>query len=159
MALSVQTFLQLDRLDLARKEYKRMAEKDEYCTLSQLALMAIYLYQAGEKLQDAFFILQELREKFGPSPLLLNGQAVSLIAQGRLQEAESLVQETIDKDPNYTEAIINQMILAQFNNKSAETINRLLNQLRDSASAAGDIYLADYEAKEREFDKICLQYS
>ena len=158
MALTVQTFLQLDRLDLARKEYKRMAEKDEYCTQSQLALMSIYLFQAGEKLQDAFFIMEELREKFGPSPLLLNGQAAALIAQGKLKEAEALVQETIDRDPNYTEAIINQMILAQYNNKT-ELANRLFNQLKDSPGAAGDIYLADYEAKEREFDKICLQYS
>lgn len=158
MALTLQIYLQLDRLDLARKEHKRMTEKDEYCTLSQLAQAWIYLFQAGEKLQDAFFIFQDLREKFGSTPLLLNGQAACLIAQGKYQEAEALVQETIDKDPNYTEAIINQMILAQFSGKSSEVVNRYLNQLKDDSGAAGSFFLADFAAKEREFDKICQQY-
>ena len=158
MALALQIYLQLDRLDLARKEHKRMAEKDEYCTLSQLALAWINLFQAGEKLQDAFFIFQELREKFGSTPVLLNGQASCLIAQGKHQEAEPLVQETIDKDPNYTEAIINQMVLAQFSGKSSEVVNRYINQLKDDSSAGGSVFLADFAAKEREFDKIALQY-
>ncbi|KAJ6218679.1 hypothetical protein RDWZM_004491 [Blomia tropicalis] len=158
MALKLQIFLQLDRFDLARKEYKRMAEKDEYCTLSQLAQAWINLFCAGEKLQDAFFIFQELKEKFGSTPLLLNGQACCLIAQGKYQEAEPLVQETIDKDPNYTESIINQMLLAQYNGKSLEVINRYLNQLKDDSGIPGNVFLNNYSSKEREFDSIVLQY-
>src|SRR6218665_343763 len=38
MALAVQIYLQLDRFDHAKKEYKRMAEKNEYCTTSQMAM-------------------------------------------------------------------------------------------------------------------------
>ena len=158
MALTLHIYLQLDRLDLARKEYKRLADKDEYCTLSQLALAWIYLFTGGEKLQDAYFIFQELREKFGSTPLLLNGQASCLIAQGKYLEAESLIQETIDKDPNYTEAIINQMMLAQLAGKPVELINRYINQLKDDSSTSSAIFLADITIKEREFDKIALQY-
>ncbi|XP_046912320.1 coatomer subunit epsilon [Dermatophagoides farinae] len=157
MATSVQALLHLDRLDLARKEHKRMCQKDEYHTLSQLALAWINLYYGGEKLQDAYFIYQELKDKFGPTPLLLNGQAVAMICQNRWEEAEPLITETIEKDSNYTEAIINQMLLANINGKSNEMINRYINQLSDRQSLDQTFY-DDYEHKQREFDKIALQY-
>lgn len=146
----------MDRLDLARKEYKKICAKDEYCTLSQLAQASMNLFVAGEKLQDAYFIFQELKEKYGPTPLLLNGQASCLISQGRFSEAEPLVEECIEKDANYSEAIINQMVLAQFNAKPIEQINRYINQLNDSG--VNSTFFDDYTAKEKEFDKIAIQY-
>lgn len=146
----------MDRLDLARKEHKKMCKIDEYSTLAQLSQASINLYAAGEKLQDAYFIFQELKEKFGPTPLLLNGQASCLICQGNYSEAEKLVEECIEKDPNYNEAIVNQMVLAQFNAKPIELINRYINQLKDNN--VDKTFFDDYSAKEREFDKIAIQY-
>ncbi|XP_075679338.1 coatomer subunit epsilon [Dermatophagoides pteronyssinus] len=157
MAATVQALLHLDRLDLARKEHKRMCQKDEYHTLSQLALAWINLYYGGEKLQDSYFIYQELKEKFGPTPLLLNGQATALICQNRWEEAEQLIVETIEKDSNYTEAIINQMLLANLQGKSLELINRFINQLSDRQSLDQTFY-NDFQMKQNEFNKIAKQY-
>lgn len=53
--------------------------------------------QGGEKLQEAFYIYQELAEKNTATPLLLNGQATAYIAQGKYEEAEALLQEAIEK--------------------------------------------------------------
>ncbi|KAF7495140.1 Coatomer subunit epsilon [Sarcoptes scabiei] len=156
MAASVQTMLALDRVDLARKEYKKMAAKDEYHTLSQLCLAWIIIYENNEKLQDAYFIYQELKEKFGPTPLLLNGQATVLICQNRLDEAETLINEAISKDPNYTEAIVNQVILSSLKGKSSEVINRIINQLNDLS--LDQTFIKDYEAKQRDFDRISATY-
>lgn len=158
LVFKLQVYLKLDRLDLARKEYKKIAEKDEYATLAQLALAWLNLHVAGEKTQDAYFIFQELKDKFGPTPLLLNGQATCLLAQGRYEEAEPLLQECIDRDANFLPALINQLLLAQFTGKSLEQVNRQLNQLKDDQSE-GNIFLADYKVKESEFDKLALQYA
>ena len=152
----LQIYLKLDRLDLARKELKRIQETDDDSTLSQLSQASLDLAQGGDKLQDAYYIYQELAEKYGPTPLLLNGQAVALIGQGNFTEAETLIQEAIDKDSNNAETLINSIVLSQYLGKPPEVTNRYMSQLKDSNS--GHPFIQDYIAKERELQNLIKSY-
>lgn len=155
-AMNVQTYLLSNRLDLARKELKSMQEKDEDATLSQLAQAWVNVYVGGEKLQEAFYIYQEIIDKYGSSVSLLNGQAVCLISQGKYEEAESILQDAMEKDSNNTDTLVNMIVVSKHVNKP-EVASRFLSQIKDCA--LDHPFVQDFAAKDAEFDRLVTQYS
>lgn len=51
---------------------------------------------------------------------MLNGQAVTFIGQGKYEEAESALQESLDKNSNYPDTLINLIVLHRHMGKNSE---------------------------------------
>ncbi|OQR72025.1 coatomer subunit epsilon-like [Tropilaelaps mercedesae] len=157
MALTLQCYLLLDRIDLATKELNRMVSADEDASLTQLCSGWLHLHTGGDKLQEAFYIFTEMADKNTKTPLLAVGLASVLIAQGKYEEADQCLADALEKDPNHVETVINQIVVSQFLGKSPEVSTRLLAQLKSSNYLHP--FVQDYQAKEQEFKKLGLAFA
>lgn len=68
--------------------------------------------QGGEKYQQAFYVYEELAQAPSTSSIrTLVSQAVCELHLGRLEEAQAALDQAIQKDPEFSEAIANLLVL------------------------------------------------
>lgn len=149
-------YIAMNRPDLAEKQVKLMQTQDDDATLTQLA-HAQALIAKGTGHQDAFFIYQDLAEKYGTSPLLLNNMAACNMGLGNFEDAEQNLQEALGKNPTDPTTIANLIVCLQHLKKSPEVTARYVTQLRTSAPTHP--WTESYEALERNFDRVAAQLS
>ena len=157
MAMTVQLYLLLDRIDLAEKMLKKMLDQDEEAVLTQLAQTWVNINIGGDKFKEAYHIYDELSEKYGRNALLMNGTAVALINQGEHDSVENTLQQALEKDKNSPEILVNLIHVTYQLGKPLEVTNRYLTKLRSSHS--NHSYVKEYQAKDSEFDRLTKQYS
>lgn len=63
-------------------------------------------------MQEAYYIFQELTDKYGVTALLLNSQSVCYIGQGDYKKAEVTLQEALEKDSNDIDSIVNSLFIS-----------------------------------------------
>jgi len=152
LAMQVQAYLMLDRLDFAKKALKQMQDIDDDSVLTQVAQAWCNIVIGGEKSKDAYFAFQELADKSKSTPLLLNGQVCAFLAQGMMVEAEAALNEAMDIDSNNYDTLVNQVVFNQLNGKEA---TRLVTQLKDKEQSN---FVTEYKQKEADFERLCQNY-
>uniref|UniRef100_A0A7S1T9E3 Coatomer subunit epsilon n=1 Tax=Tetraselmis chuii TaxID=63592 RepID=A0A7S1T9E3_9CHLO len=107
MALCVQVYLKMDRVDQAEKQVRAMSNMDDDATLTQLAHAWTNLALGGQKVQDAQYIYQELGDRNNWTTRLYNGSAVCHMRMGNFDDAEKELLEAINKDSKDPDTLAN----------------------------------------------------
>ncbi|KAF9995094.1 hypothetical protein BGZ80_003631, partial [Entomortierella chlamydospora] len=128
VAVVVQIYLQMNRLDLARKEVDSCKSWAEDAMLAQLMEAWVGLrVGGGDRYQNAYYIYEEIAtSSTSPTVKSLVGEAVCNIQMGQYPEAEGILQEALAKEPGNTDAIVNQIVLSTLLSKPTEEINALV---------------------------------
>lgn len=157
-ALAIQIYLQINRADLAEKEWLRMKAIEEDAPLSQLAQAWIAILRGGERLREAELIYQEMIESYSPTPLLLNGLANCFIQAGKYEEAEKALHSALQLNNKDPETIINLVVCASQRNKGvhSDAEKRLLRTLH--TSSPNHRWVLGTQAKEAIFDAVSSRF-
>ncbi|KAH0532842.1 hypothetical protein TsFJ059_001480 [Trichoderma semiorbis] len=155
VALIVQIHLQQNRTDLALKEVTAARRWAQDSLLVNLAEAWVGARVGGEKYQQAFYVYEELAQGSSTfSVQSLIAQAVCEIHLGRLEEAQSALEQAIQKDPTNADGIANHVVLNSISGNSTE---ELLESLKKASP--NHQLLLDLEEKSSLFDKAAEKYS
>ncbi|KAF9907180.1 hypothetical protein EC991_011243 [Linnemannia zychae] len=159
VAVVVQIYLQMNRLDLARKEVEACKSWAEDAMLAQLMEAWVGLRTGGgDRYQNAYYIYEEIAtSSTSPTVKSLIGEAVCNIQMGHYPEAEGILQEALTRDPSNTDAIVNQIVLSTLLSKPAEEISALVQQLQ--SVAPNHSYLQDLDLKSSLFDRAAQRFA
>ncbi|XP_035785618.1 coatomer subunit epsilon-like [Anopheles albimanus] len=156
LSLYMHCLLKMSRVDLAKQVLQTMQEKDDDAILTQLSQAWLNIQIGGEKLQDAFYIFQDLCDKFSPTLLLLNGQAVCYLGQQKYDDAERVLRECLNRDPNHYDTLVNLLFLTQQKEGNSTQFRRYLTQLLGHKNTT---FATMYNKKKSEFERITKQYA
>ncbi|KAI8356862.1 coatomer epsilon subunit-domain-containing protein [Mortierella sp. GBAus27b] len=159
VAVVVQVYLQMNRLDLAKKEVEACKSWAEDAMLAQLMEAWVGLRTGGgDRYQNAYYIYEEIAtSSTSPTVKSLVGEAVCNIQMGQYPEAEGILQEALAKDPTNTDAIVNQIVLSTLLSKPTEEVNALIQQLQNVAP--NHSYLQDLDLKSSLFDRAAQRHA
>ena len=139
----VHLYLQMHRLDLATKTVEDMQRIEEDSTLTQLAHAWCLTLQGGDKADEATLHFQELADRFGATPLLLNGAAAGFMALANYDEAERLLLDAVQKDPGNEDTLVNLIAVSAHLNKPTQQYIGQLQQVAPSSAWLKNYVLLD----------------
>jgi len=157
LSLMVLSLLKIDRVDAAEKELTRMKSLDEDATITQLTQAWVNIALGGEKPQEAFYIFKDMAERYSPSPLLLNGQAVCHMSAKKWEDAERVLLDASEKNPKDPDTLANLITCYTHMRKPQEVISRYLSQLR--AASPSHPFVLQLQNAEESFERNRTRFS
>jgi coatomer protein complex subunit epsilon len=155
VALTLQIFLKLDRMDLANRQLDKLRAMDEDAVLTSIAAVQVALAGGASSASDAAHYLNSLSEQYGPSPLLLNLSACAYIMIADYDEAETKLLDCKREFPGQPnpETLINLVVVTQYLGKPSE---EYITELKESFPTHP--FLAGLERVEGAFARESMKY-
>ncbi|KAG5978313.1 hypothetical protein E4U55_006253 [Claviceps digitariae] len=155
VALIVQIHLQQNRTDLALKEVVSARSWAQDSLLVNLAESWVGLRVGGEKYQQAFYVYEELAQAPATASIRsLVSQAVCELHLGRLEEAQTALEQALNKDSQNVDAIANMLVLQVVSGRDDSQYIELLKQADPKHQL-----LVDLEEKSALFDQAATKYT
>ncbi|KAL7546760.1 hypothetical protein ACHAWF_010095 [Thalassiosira exigua] len=158
LAMCVQIYLKIDRLDLANDALNLMKQADEDSVLAQLAGVYVAVSTGRSRADDAVHVLAGLSEQYGPSLMLLNVTAVANMVGGRYDAAEENLKAAVSEFGGGTDpdTLANLVACSQHLGKSGAEVEKYLSALR---TGSGDHPFAEGLAQvEGAFEREAGKY-
>ena len=133
LAMSVQIYIRIDRLDLANESLNLLKQADEDSILAQLTSSYLAIAKGRNSADDAVHILGGLSEQYGPSLMLLNCMAVANMVGQKYEAAENNLKEAMAEfgGENDADTLVNLVVCSQHMGKgSGEDVEKYLSVLR-----------------------------
>lgn len=153
-ALMVQIYIEMNRLDFAQKELASLQQRDDDATITQLACAWVNTAIGQEKIQEAHYVYQDLRDKYGNSPVVLNGLAVCALQQHNYPEAETCLLDALEKNSKAPEVLSNLVVCYRHLNKNSERYLRQLN-----AACENHWLVKELNSAAANFDKASMRFA
>ena len=122
MALGVHVLISMNRLDIASSHAQKMSEIDDDAPLTQLVQAWVGCRQGGRKLQEAYYIYQELGDKFAWTAKLHNGLACCQMMMGRWEDAEAELLQALEKNAKDVETLNNLAVVSLHLGKTKDAV-------------------------------------
>ena len=114
LALSIEVYLRMDRVDLAERQLRALQERDDESALFQLSAAHVCLALGGDKYREALSTLQEVLQRYGEDGTAVTAAlCAALVCLRRFDEAERLLKEALAKEPHAPELLVNYLALLQ----------------------------------------------
>lgn len=132
LAMCVQIYIKIDRLDLANDALNLLKQADEDSILAQLTSAYLCVATGSSRSEDAVHMLMGLSEQYGPSLMLLNTLAVANVVGGKYDVAEGNLKEAVGEFGGEGDAdtLVNLVVCSQHLGRKESEIHRYLDMLK-----------------------------
>lgn len=157
IALSLQIYLKIDRLDLAQAQLSLLKQADEDAVLTQLGSVVVKIATGKSGANDALHTLSMLSEQYGPSIMLLNVTAVAHLTAGNYAAAETALleakQEMSSTGVNDADTWVNLIVCSSQMGKDTSVY---MDQMKKDF--ANHPFVLGLERVENAFERESLKY-
>mmetsp|Transcript_15361 Transcript_15361/g.32323 ORF Transcript_15361/g.32323 Transcript_15361/m.32323 type:complete len:305 (-) Transcript_15361:269-1183(-) len=159
LAMCVQIYLKIDRLDLANDSLNLLKQADEDSVLAQLCGAYLAIAHGRSRSDDAAHILSGLSEQYGPSVMLLNCLAAANMVSGKYDAAEANLKEALSDEfggEKDADALVNIVVCGQHLGRGEKDLEQYLSVLK--AMHANHPFVRGFLQVEAAFDRESNKY-